>query len=268
MGMDTDVTRETVSPELALVDPLLARRARTELAPSEPNHAARPEGRVDAAGGAEEPLIPRRWLALVALVVTGVPAAADATLDGGNDSVAGAPPIRASAATLDTSPGLRVAPRDRTGGRVAVPARRSAAPAATSPAAETLTKSAPTSAKAAFPRTATRASKSGARTPVPTRQDPLQATLPPGMTIVWDAVSGVDAYRIELRRGPALVYEASSTTAEVTLPKRWSREGRSYRLQPEDQAFVWAVVDGRRSQRALVDGILAFELTPVARFSG
>jgi hypothetical protein len=50
---------------------------------------------------------------------------------------------------------------------------------------------------------------------------------------------------------------------QVTIPARWDVGGTTYSIQPEDQLYVWAVVSGQRSTKAIVDGKLTFDfLTP------
>ena len=41
-----------------------------------------------------------------------------------------------------------------------------------------------------------------------------------------------------------------------------------FSIRPEDQAFVWPVVDGRRVAEPVVNGTLAFDHTRIARFTG
>jgi hypothetical protein len=80
--------------------------------------------------------------------------------------------------------------------------------------------------------------------------------------LAWDRVVPAPAYEVELVRDGALIHSATSETPSISLPRTWSHAGAAFALQPEDQLYVWPVVDGRRG-RAVIDGRLALELTPV-----
>jgi len=82
--------------------------------------------------------------------------------------------------------------------------------------------------------------------------------------LAWDRTSGADSYQVELVRSGTVTYATSAASADIAVPRTWRHDGASYTLQPEDQLFVWPVVDGRRAD-PVVNGRLAFELTPVAR---
>jgi hypothetical protein len=85
-------------------------------------------------------------------------------------------------------------------------------------------------------------------------------------TLVWPRSTQASAYDLELVRDGAVIFAARSSSPQVLLPRSWSRDGVSYAIQPEDQAFVWPVVDGRRRGEAVVNGALALDLTLVSRF--
>lgn len=87
--------------------------------------------------------------------------------------------------------------------------------------------------------------------------------LAPVVSLTWKSRAGTASYEIELVRSGTVIYAGRSASAELVLPPTWRRDGRSYRLQPEDEVFVWPVVDGRRG-RAVVSGRLTFDVTPVA----
>jgi hypothetical protein len=87
-------------------------------------------------------------------------------------------------------------------------------------------------------------------------------------TIVWARVAGVSSYDFELVRNGSRIYAASSSSPNVEVPRSWTHRGLRFFIQPEDQAFVWPVIGGRRAAEPVVNGTLAFDHTRIARFTG
>jgi hypothetical protein len=85
-------------------------------------------------------------------------------------------------------------------------------------------------------------------------------------TLAWQRSPKATSYEIELVRGDAVIFTSKSPTAQVVLPKSWQRDGKAYAIHPEDRAFVWPIVEGRRAEKPVVNGALALDLTPVVRF--
>jgi hypothetical protein len=100
-----------------------------------------------------------------------------------------------------------------------------------------------------------------ARAAAPGRQVALSPT-----TLVWPRSTPATAYDLELVRDGSIIFTARAGSTEVALPRSWSHEGVTYAIQPEDQAFVWPVVAGRRAEAPLVNGALALDMTLVERF--
>ena len=96
--------------------------------------------------------------------------------------------------------------------------------------------------------------------------EPTHGATVSAATLAWPRSVHATAYDLELVRDGAVIFAARSSSPQVHIPRRWTRDGVSYAIQPEDQAFVWPVVDGRRRGEAVVNGALALDLTPVARF--
>jgi hypothetical protein len=65
-----------------------------------------------------------------------------------------------------------------------------------------------------------------------TRGEPLPA-------FVWVPARGATGYEFRLLRGGAPVYTARTTSARLTLPRRWIADGRERRLEPG--TYLWAV---------------------------
>ena len=99
-------------------------------------------------------------------------------------------------------------------------------------------------------------------------------TLPPRATLSWTRVARATSYELVLVRSGRVIFRASQGAPVVHVPGAWTSGGTTYRLQPEDEAYVWAIVDGQREARPLVDGVLALDLmlgaavAPTSRVSG
>jgi hypothetical protein len=74
------------------------------------------------------------------------------------------------------------------------------------------------------------------------------------------------AYDLELVRDGSVIYSTRFRSADVGLPRTWWRDGVTYTIQPEDRAYVWPIVQGRRRARPLVNGALALDTRLVALF--
>jgi hypothetical protein len=83
-------------------------------------------------------------------------------------------------------------------------------------------------------------------------------------TLVWPRSRHASAYDLELVRIGVVIYSTRSSSPRVVVPRSWDRAGASYVIQPEDQVFVWPIVDGRRVATPAVDGILALDMTRIA----
>jgi hypothetical protein len=226
---------DVVSPELALVDPELAARARDGALPDLALHrlaAAAAAGDVDDALPRSTlrglrgrvpvtPVLTLLAIATVSLVVTSLT---------GPDSAHGEAPT--VSARSSPSSGTGHAPN---GGNATVH---------TSAASRT---------PAAAP--VKRASRS---------QGPRFAST--ATTLVWHRSPRATSYEVELLRGDAVIFTSTSPSSQVVLPTSWQRGGKSYSIHPEDRAFVWPVVNGRRGERPVVSGALALDLSPVVRF--
>jgi hypothetical protein len=238
-GVSRNGVEDPISPELALVDPELARAARA-LLPGHPPAAAissPPAPRVRPAPVSpetdtfEEPAPRparrrRRRAAQVGL--------AGLVLAGG--ALAG----WLLADRTESQTGEAVTPTTR--------------PATTSP---------PTSEPTG--RTATTAARQTASTPAtsasaPTRKTP--AAVPAGRTFAWAPFRGASEYEFQLFRGGNRVFRARVAAPRLELPGRWRRAGRIERLEPGTYRwYVWPVSSrtGRQATVALVQAQLVVE---------
>jgi hypothetical protein len=231
-----------VSPELALIDPVLAAEERARLpdpiavAPSRRNvDVPRDDERralqalASAALEAHDPGLAERertrraWPRLVAVAAGSVLLLLllDVRVDVGRTP--------ASAESSETAPA------------VAEPALEH--PGSAPPVAETSSESTAPSGPSKS-RAKGRAPSPPAPTAVPRR-------------FAWAPVDDADAYRVELFRGNTRVFEATTSSPELTVPPRWTLDGKRRSLTAgEYRWYVWPIVAGRRSQRAVVQATL------------
>ncbi len=127
--------------------------------------------------------------------------------------------------------------------------------AATALSSEGLERLQPTTAAARTPAT-------GGRYVIPP-VDPVRST-----ALVWNGRGDASSYDIELIRDGSRIFATSSPSPGVDVPRRWTHGGERFTVQPEDQVFVWPVVDGRRASRPVVNGTHVFDTTAIARFTG
>jgi hypothetical protein len=75
---------------------------------------------------------------------------------------------------------------------------------------------------------------------------------------VWAPTAGASGYHVELYRGDARVFASDTKRAHVEVPATWKHDGRKQRLVPgEYRWFVWPIVDGKRAATATVQSTLA-----------
>jgi hypothetical protein len=250
------VDPDTLSPELALVDPELAARARAALGVPV---AARPESE---AGGREpaaaQPSRSSRRLAtpVLTLLATAAASLIVTSFTGPEHASGESPTVAAPArgAGLAAQPAPADSPSTgstQAGDEVDAPSSSSATPSADDEVASTLA----TSGTAAAPQVAPAVAPAPRVAPSPT-------------TLVWPRSAKASSYDLELVRGESVIFSQRSRSPQVVLPREWRRGGVRYTIQPEDQAFVWPVVDGRRAATPVVNGALALDMTLVGRFVG
>jgi len=93
----------------------------------------------------------------------------------------------------------------------------------------------------------------------PAARPPVSAPM-----LAWDRAAGATSYDVQLRRGSDVIYSATSSGPNSTVPRTWRWNGTTLALQPEDELYVWPVVDGRRAS-PVVNGDLAMGTTEIAR---
>ena len=86
--------------------------------------------------------------------------------------------------------------------------------------------------------------------------------------LVWDELGNASSYDVELVRNGAQIFAASAPSPQVNVPRVWTHDGERFSVRPEDEVFIWPVVDGRRGSRPLVNGTAVFDNTLIARFTG
>jgi hypothetical protein len=231
--------RELVSPELALVDPELARRERARLPhPGEQEALARISAQLDRTpvrpeGDALAPVVVDllrgrgRWAAPVAVATALVIVAllADVRVELGKT------PAAADPAAVDDQPAAEAPPATGPTPPVSPP---SSPPAPSSPGTK------PT------------------RNPAPGPRPPATRTArPQARSFAWAPASGASAYQVEFFRGDVRIFAAKTRRPAITVPSTWRFGGRRWRLEPgEYRWYVWRVVERRRDDRAIVQARL------------
>jgi hypothetical protein len=230
---------DTVSPELALVDPELAIRARTLLPyPGEKEALARISAQLERTHSPPRrerfptPLQRgrtrhrERWAApvLVAAALVAIFVLTDVRVEIGK--------TLASADTAD----------------VAEPEANVTAP--TPPVAAVAPK--PTRpAPAVKPAEPKRPSVRIRRPPVPSEARPET------QRFAWAPTPSATGYHVELFRGAARVFAADTVRPALTVPARWRHDGRPQTLRRgEYRWYVWPVISGRRMAEAVVQATL------------
>ena len=101
------------------------------------------------------------------------------------------------------------------------------------------------------------------RPPVKSVAPPAAAKLPASVPaeasrdFVWAPTEGASGYHVELYRDGGRVFAADTKRAHVEVPATWKHDGRKQRLLPgEYRWFVWPVVDGVRAATATVQSAL------------
>jgi len=227
-----------VSPELALVDDELATRLRSVTAA--PVRASSPLAERSFVWHVEPRRSSHARRRLVALAVPAIVAALAVVLH--DVSTTDGP-------TTETARPLVSATTSDVGAKPSRPAPRHATTPTPKPKAVV-----PKSRIEATPATTTPSRPNANDAGVP------KAPAPRTTKLFWTRAAGVTSYELVLVRNGRRILGRISSTPEVEIPRAWTRAGQRYGIRPEDQAYVWALVDGRRSGRPLVDGAPALDL--------
>ena len=230
---------EPVTPELALVDPELARRAREQLpepaaeAPRPPRARASTPGDAlpaDTRPGSRSERRPRRKRRLVGwmLAVTLLGAAAGLALASRtslHEFVSDRAPDRIGPL------GDRSSPAEPPGSRSSQAHPQPQSPSAGPPTATRTRETVPT----------------GNRPIAPTPPGPPRLAVPAERKFVWVPTPGAASYLVQLYRGQKEIFRAQRTAPSIVVPAEWSSKGRKYRLVPGP--YRWSVRPRLRGSR-------------------
>jgi hypothetical protein len=87
-------------------------------------------------------------------------------------------------------------------------------------------------------------------------EKPARGTAPP-RRFAWAPVARASGYRVEFYRRSERIFAATTIHAQIVIPARWESGGRVRRLQPGDYRwYVWSIVDGKRAPSAIVQAKL------------
>jgi hypothetical protein len=91
----------------------------------------------------------------------------------------------------------------------------------------------------------------------PSRQSPQTPAVGLARRFAWAPVEGASGYRFELFRASSRVFAGETSRPELTLPATWNAAGAQRRLEPgEYRWYVWPLVAGSRSGVAIVQAKL------------
>lgn len=80
-----------------------------------------------------------------------------------------------------------------------------------------------------------------------------RATKPSARRFAWAPAPGASGYHIEFFKGAMLVFSANTTKPQLTVPARWNEAEKTRSLTSgEYRWYVWPVVSGTRSSQAIV----------------
>ncbi|HET9673630.1 MAG TPA: hypothetical protein VFP31_02390 [Gaiellaceae bacterium] len=238
---------EPISPELALVDPVLAEAARAAL-PEEPWKAFIPAPVAPVAAPApppppvvveepHEPAAPRRRRSRRLVLTAGFAAAAAAGVLVGGDFIG---PRAADRPTFAPSPDAAGTTRTMTAEAqpsptVKPPVAPAAPPATTAPEPEP--QATPKPKPKPKPKPAT-----------PARPKKTKAAFVPARIFAWGPVKGATSYRVRFYRGDRVILQRTTKTARIELPRSFAFAKGSYRwiVEPKTGAkYGNAVVDSK-----------------------
>ena len=84
-----------------------------------------------------------------------------------------------------------------------------------------------------------------------------RAIKPSARRFAWAPAPGASGYRIEFFKGAMLAFSANTTRPQLTVPARWTEaeKTRSF-VSGEYRWYVWPVISGARASRAIVQARL------------
>jgi hypothetical protein len=93
--------------------------------------------------------------------------------------------------------------------------------------------------------------------PSPGRSGARRGARPEPQRFAWAPTANADGYHVELFRQQVKVFATNTRRPNVSVPARWSFEGRSRTLAAgEYRWYVWPVIAGRQAGRAIVQARL------------
>jgi len=228
-----------VSPELALVDPVLAADLRARLAPP---WADAPGWPVDEPPPVEAEVDEPSVAADVPLLPVAMPASPTGKTRSTVPLVAAGGLAVAAAVASAVTAVILVGGHDRPPSRSAAPSVQHAVEPAPTPTPVKPTPTKPTSVK-----------------PTPPRPQPAKPKAAPIVrTLAWAPVSGAGSYEIQLFRGSHRVFLTRKRETRLVVGPSWRYSGKTFRLVPGTYRwYVWPVsASGTRQKEPLVQALV------------
>jgi hypothetical protein len=224
---------ESVSPELVLVDPVLAASARQRLPVATDSLAL-------TTLASTQPSTPPTWEPVVAL--------ATAALDAADEPVSSSSRFRSRSWAVVAG----VAAATVIG--LLLPDVRVVQVGRDPVSAETTTIVKPPAGQS---RSGQRAQQGGTQPPPSSNRRPGDRQAPQPRRFAWAPAAGASGYHIELFRGSSKVFSTDTSEPQVTIPARWKYSGQQRSLvSGEYRWYVWPVVSGQRASQAIVQAKL------------
>ncbi len=68
----------------------------------------------------------------------------------------------------------------------------------------------------------------------------------------WSPAHGATAYHVEVFRGRERIFVTDSLRSRVTIPSSWDLGGVRHQLEPEDRLYVWPVISGTQARETII----------------
>ena len=253
-SLSSSVNEDIVSPELALVDPVLAEHARSWL-PHPDDTLARVERivraqRIAASRARRMEELRFRDSSSAAAAAERASRASRTTADRRSAAIAGGVTAIVVVAALLVGVRIDLGGDPADADSTAIAEASAAVPEPEAPRTVSAPETPTPNAKSQGPWRPPKA-------PTPHRSPPRPSKAPTPRRFVWAPAARASGYDVAFFRGSSLVFSAKTKRPDVSLPASWMRGGKRQTLEPGAYRwYVWPVVSGRRASEAIVQAEL------------